>query len=43
MYAPGSVMVDVKNRQPIRKLELMATDGRVFAPEAVATRLAVEH
>nr|WP_256583516.1 winged helix-turn-helix transcriptional regulator [Pseudomonas sp. MPR-ANC1] len=46
MYAPGepgSVMVDAKHRQPIRKLELMAADGRVLAPEDGATRLAVEH
>ena len=46
MYAagePGSVMVDAKNHQPIRKLELMAADGRLLAPEDVATRLAVEH
>ncbi|MBK5530154.1 helix-turn-helix transcriptional regulator [Pseudomonas sp. TH06] len=46
MYAagePGSVMVDAKHRQPIRKLELMAADGRLLAPEDVATRLAVEH
>ena len=46
MYAPGepgSVMVDAKNRQPIRKLEVMAQDGRVLAAEEVATRLAIEH
>jgi DNA-binding HxlR family transcriptional regulator len=46
MYAPGepgSVMVDAQNRQPLRKLELVAEDGRVLAPQDVATRLAVEH
>ncbi|MFJ2319753.1 helix-turn-helix domain-containing protein [Pseudomonas sp. NPDC087817] len=46
MYAPGepgSVMVDAKHRQPIRKLELMAADGRLLAPEDVATKLSVEH
>lgn len=46
MYAPGepgSVMVDAQNRQPIRKLELIAADGRVLAPEDIATRLAVEY
>lgn len=37
----GSVMVDAQNRQPIRKLELVAADGRVLAPEDVATKLAV--
>jgi hypothetical protein len=46
MYAPGepgSVMVDATNRQPIRKLQLTAADGRSLAPEDVATRLGVEH
>ncbi len=46
MYAPGepgSVMVDAKDRQPIRKLALIAADGRALAPEDVATRLGVEH
>lgn len=46
MYAPGepgSVMVDAKDRQPIRKLELIAADGRALAPGDVATRLGVEH
>ena len=46
MYTPGeldSVMVDAMHRQLIRKLELMAADGRVLAPEDGATRLAVEH
>lgn len=46
MYAPGepgSVMVDAQHRQPLRKLELVAEDGRVLAPQDVATRLAVEH
>ncbi|MDD0968592.1 MULTISPECIES: winged helix-turn-helix transcriptional regulator [Pseudomonas] len=40
---PGSVMVDAQKRQPIRKLQLLAVDGRVLAPEDVATKLAVEH
>lgn len=40
---PGSVMVDAQKRQPIRKLELLSADGRVLAPEDVATKLAVEH
>ena len=46
MYAPGepgSVMVDAKNRQPIRKIELKAADGRVLAANEVATRFGVEH
>ncbi len=46
LYAPGepgSVMVDVQRGQPIRKLELLSADGRVLAPEDVATKLAVEH
>lgn len=40
---PGSVMVDAQKRQPIRKLELLAVDGRVLAPNDVATKRAVEH
>lgn len=40
---PGSVMVDAQKRQPIRKLQLLSADGRVLAPEDVATKLAVEH
>jgi DNA-binding HxlR family transcriptional regulator len=46
MYAPGepgSVMVDAQNRQPLRKLELVAEDGRVLAPQDVSTRLGVAH
>ena len=46
MYAPGepgSVMVDAQNRQPLRKLELMAEDGRVLAPQDVSTRLGIAH
>ncbi|WLH37883.1 helix-turn-helix domain-containing protein [Pseudomonas sp. FP2196] len=46
MYAPGergSVMVDVKHRQPIRKLELISADGRILAPQDVATRLGVDY
>ncbi|MGN4049173.1 winged helix-turn-helix transcriptional regulator [Pseudomonas sp. SM4] len=46
MYAPGepgSVMVDAQHRQPLRKLELMAEDGRVLAPQDVSTRLGVAH
>ena len=40
---PGSVMVDAQHRQPLSKLQVLAADGRVLAPEQVATRLAVEH
>ena len=40
---PGSVMVDAQKRQPIRKLQLLSADGRVLAPDDVATKLAVEH
>jgi DNA-binding HxlR family transcriptional regulator len=46
MYAPGepgSVMVDAQNRQPLRKLDLVAQDGRVLAPQDVSTRLGVAH
>ncbi len=40
---PGSVMVDAQQRQPLQKLELRAADGRLLAPEDVATRLGVAH
>ncbi|WP_236197011.1 winged helix-turn-helix transcriptional regulator [Pseudomonas glycinae] len=40
---PGSVMVDAQKGQPIRKLELRSADGRVLAPDDVATKRAVEH
>jgi DNA-binding HxlR family transcriptional regulator len=46
MYAPGesgSVMVDAQHRQPIRKLELLAEDGRKLQADEVATRLGVAH
>ncbi|MGE1172672.1 helix-turn-helix domain-containing protein [Pseudomonas sp. BW7P1] len=46
MYAPGesgSVMVDAQKRQPLRRLQLLAADGRELAPEDVATKRAVEH
>lgn len=46
MYAPGepgSVMVDAQHRQPLRKLELVAEDGRVLTPQDVSTRLGVAH
>ncbi len=46
MYAPGesgSVMVDAQHRQPIRKLELLAEDGRKLQTDEVATRLGVAH
>ncbi|VEF10617.1 transcriptional regulator [Pseudomonas fluorescens] len=46
MYAPGepgSVMVDAQNRQPLRKLELRAEDGRTLRPDEVATRFGVAH
>jgi len=35
-FAPGEkhvVLVDKKSRQPVRKLELLAQDGRVLGPE----------
>lgn len=38
---PGSVMVDAQKGQPIRKLELRSADGRVLAPDDVATKRAV--
>ncbi len=40
---PGSVMVDARDRKPIRKLELVSGDGRSLAPEDVAVRLGVPH
>jgi DNA-binding HxlR family transcriptional regulator len=40
---PGSVMVDARDRQAIRKLELRSADGRLLAPDEVATRLGVAH
>jgi DNA-binding HxlR family transcriptional regulator len=46
MFEPGesgSVMVDAQKGKPIRKLELLSADGRVLAPEDVATKRAVEH
>jgi len=46
LYAPGepgSVMVDAQKRQPLRRLQLLAADGRELAPEDVATKRAVEH
>lgn len=46
MFEPGeagSVMVDAQKGQPIRKLELRSADGRVLAPEDVATKRAVEY
>ena len=39
----GSVMVDAQQRQPIRKLELRSADGRLLAPQDVATKLGVAH
>ncbi|HCS46514.1 MAG TPA: transcriptional regulator [Pseudomonas sp.] len=44
MYEPGetgSVMVDAKERKPIRKIELVSADGRQLKPEDIATRLGV--
>ncbi|MCU7248135.1 winged helix-turn-helix transcriptional regulator [Pseudomonas koreensis] len=35
----GSVMVDAQKRKPIRKIQLLSADGRVLAPEDVATRV----
>ena len=46
LYAPGepgSVMVDAQQRQPIRKLELQAADGRVLGVGEVSTKLGVVH
>jgi DNA-binding HxlR family transcriptional regulator len=40
---PGSVMVDARDRKPIRKLELVSGDGRSLAPEDVAVKLGVPH
>lgn len=31
----GSVLLDVKNRRPIRRIELVSDDGRVLQPEEV--------
>lgn len=36
---PGSVLVDAKNRQPLRKLALVANDGRELAPEDIELKL----
>jgi hypothetical protein len=36
-------MVDAQQRQPIRKLELRSADGRLLAPQEVATQLGVAH
>lgn len=36
---PGSVLVDVKNQQPLRKLALVANDGRELAPEDIELKL----
>ncbi|MGN8120808.1 winged helix-turn-helix transcriptional regulator [Pseudomonas sp. 22082] len=46
MFEPGeagSVMVDAQKGQPIRKLELRSADGRLLAPDDVATKRAVEY
>ncbi|KAA0980433.1 helix-turn-helix domain-containing protein [Pseudomonas sp. ANT_H12B] len=46
MYEPGetgSVMVDARDRKPIRKLELVSVDGRHLKPEDIATKLGVPH
>jgi hypothetical protein len=46
LYEPGearSVMVDVKDRQPIQKLQLVSTDGRRLQPEDIVTKLGVPH
>ncbi|WP_263597356.1 hypothetical protein [Pseudomonas fluorescens] len=46
MYEPGetgSVMVDARDRKPIRKIELVSADGRQLNPEDIATRLGVPH
>ncbi|AEN64280.1 helix-turn-helix transcriptional regulator [Enterobacter soli] len=36
---PGSVLVDVKNQQPLRKLALVANDGRELAPQDIELKL----
>ncbi|MNF13070.1 hypothetical protein D3C80_2147770 [compost metagenome] len=36
---PGSVLVDAEHRQPLRKLALIAQDGRELAPEDVIPKL----
>lgn len=36
---PGSVLVDVKNQQPLRKLALVANDGRELSPEDIELKL----
>jgi hypothetical protein len=36
-------MVDAQQRQPIRKLELQAADGRVLGAGEVSTKLGVVH
>jgi Predicted transcriptional regulators len=36
---PGSVLVDAKNQQPLRKLALVANDGRELAPEDIELKL----
>lgn len=46
MFEPGeagSVMVDAQKGQPIRKLELRSADGRLLAPDDVATKRAIEY
>nr|WP_279114298.1 helix-turn-helix domain-containing protein [Enterobacter soli] len=36
---PGSVLVDIKNQQPLRKLALVANDGRELAPQDIELKL----
>ncbi|MGK3187304.1 winged helix-turn-helix transcriptional regulator [Enterobacter soli] len=36
---PGSVLVDVKNQQPLRKLALVANDGRELAPQDIELKI----
>lgn len=36
---PGSVLVDAEHRQPLRKLALIAHDGRELTPEDVIPKL----
>jgi DNA-binding HxlR family transcriptional regulator len=46
MFEPGemgSVLLDVKNRRPLRKIELVSEDGRALQPEDVVLSARVIH
>lgn len=46
MFDPGeigSVLLDVKNRRPLRKIEMVSEDGRVLRPEDVVLSSRVMH